>query len=82
MVLGLLIVLSLPHFKEPITMYYDSPVFNKLSLSNSRWQLCKDLELRGQLEQLKSELSPLEKKHLEIAEKSDRHREIATWGGK
>jgi hypothetical protein len=44
-------------------------------------QLCKDLELRGQLEQLRSELAPLEKKYLEVAQRSDRHREIATWGG-
>ena len=44
-------------------------------------QLCKDLELRGQLEQLRSELAPLEKKYLEMAEKSDRHREIVTWAG-
>ena len=44
-------------------------------------QLCKDLELRGQLEQLRSELAPLEKKYLEVAQSSDRHREIVTWGG-
>ena len=44
-------------------------------------QLCKDLELRGQLEQRRSELAPLEKKYLEVAQRSDRHREIVTWGG-
>lgn len=44
-------------------------------------QLAKELELRGQLEQLRSELTPLEKQYLSLAEKSDKHREMMVWGG-
>ena len=41
----------------------------------------KDLELRGQLEQLKSELAPLEKKYLKLVEQSSKHKDMMVWGG-
>ena len=50
----------------------------------SEWlypQVSKDLELRGQLEQVKSELAPLEKQYLKLVQSSCKHRDMMAWGG-
>ena len=44
-------------------------------------QLSKELELRGQLEQLRSELVPLEKQRLVIAHRTNTRTNIAVWTG-
>jgi hypothetical protein len=59
-----------------------SEVSKLYSLHNvQQHQLCKDMELRGQLEQLKCELAPLEKKYLKLVEQSSKHRDMMAWGG-
>ena len=44
-------------------------------------QVSKDLELHGQLEQVKSELAPLEKQYLKLVQSSSKHRDMIAWGG-
>lgn len=44
-------------------------------------QLSKELELRGQLEQLKSELVPLEKQRLQLANRASKRTNLVVWGG-
>ena len=44
-------------------------------------QLSKELELRGQLEQLKGELAPMEKLKLELDSRSTTQSNLAMWMG-
>ena len=44
-------------------------------------QLSKELELRGQLEQLRAEIVPLERDRMLIAQRSSRRANIAVWCG-
>ena len=62
------------HFLPPPSIPLSLPLPRSL-------QLCKDMELRGQLEQLKCELAPLEKKYLKLVEQSSKHRDMMVWGG-
>ena len=72
-----------------VAYFFFTPLFHaifpslspSLPLSLPLYQLWKDMELRGQLEQLKCELAPLEKKYLKLVEQSSKHRDMMVWGG-
>ena len=63
------------------TSQYDNTSFLYFPSTVVYMQLSKELELRGQLEQLKAELSPLETRHLQITDGTNKRTNVVVWCG-